>query len=487
MMSGVVFFSCKKEFLQSSSQNGSVTDQTAFKDKASFDAYIFGAYTEMQGANQNSGALQWLLLPGFISQDILPGNERGVILSSYLTAGSADILSYWSVFYKLATRANLVLDKLAIAPPAVADADKTVIEGEAKFIRGFAYFNLARAFGNIPLILKSYEDAQKSADCTDENAVWDQVIQDLSDAAAKLPKRSDWGVANLGRATKGSALAYLANAYLYKKDWPNAVQASKDLIALNEYRLLDDVRDFFTLKVENTDESIFEIQYRDIDNSTFDWGGVNPNNGNYATEWTAPRGIGEQYAGFGGWSEAVMNKKLADSYAPDDDRRRKLVVAVGETYMGETMSSPVTIPASVIDHSAFTTKYWLGPTPYFGNGTNLPQMRYAEFLLNYAEALFKSGKQEEAYDQLNLVRERAKVTPRAVSASEDVFMTDLMQERRWELNFEPNLWFHYTRTERAAKFLLDEYGITFNSSWSKFPIPQSERDLNPKLCQNNGY
>lgn len=183
-----------------------------------------------------------------------------------------------------------------------------------------------------------------------------------------------------------------------------------------------------------------------------------------------------------------MNKKLADSYAPKDDRRRKLVVVVGETYLGETMASPLTIPNTIVQsHSAFTTKYWLGPASFFGNGTNLPQFRYAEFLLNYAEALFKSGKQVEAYDQLNLVRNRAKLTPKLISMDEKSFMTDLMQERRWELNFEPNLWFHYTRTGLAAKFLMDEYGISFNTSWNKLPIPQSERDLNPQLCQNDGY
>ena len=450
--SGLVLNSCKKDFLQSSSQNGSVTDDNAFKDKADFDAYIFGAYTEMQGPNQNAGALHWLLLPGFISQDILPGDEKGVVLSSYLTPGSGDILNYWATFYKIATRANLILDKLTVAPATISDADKAIIEGEAEFIRGFAYFNLARAFGNIPLILKSYEDAQKSAECTEEDKVWDQVIKDLTDASQKLPTRTDWGPENSGRATKGAALAYLANAYMYKNDWAEAIGASESLIALNEYSLLPEIRDFFSAENRNSGESIFEVQYRDMDNATFDWGGVNSNNGNYASEWTAPRGLDVAYAPFGGWGEAVMNKKLADSYAPEDDRRQKLAVAVGETYLGESMASPLTIPNSIAqNHSAFTTKYWLGPTPYYGNGTNLPQMRYSEFLLNYAEALFKSGKQQEAYDQLNKVRSRAKVASKPLSTDEEIFMTDLMQERRWELNFEPNLWFHYTRTGRAAK------------------------------------
>jgi len=114
-------------------------------------------------------------------------------------------------------------------------------------------------------------------------------------------------------------------------------------------------------------------------------------------------------------------------------------------------------------------------------------MRYAEFLLNYAEILFEKGKSNEAYAQLNLVRKRALLSPRTVSNGKDIFMDDLMNERRWELNFETNLWFHYTRTGTAAKFLLKEHGITMNPAWNKYPIPQPERDQNPNLCQNPGY
>lgn len=488
--SSLVLQSCKKDFLRSFSQDGTLTDDDTFKDKASFEKVIFGTYREMQGSGgPQTGGIAWIQIPALISQDVVPGaDEIPVQINQYLTPGSGDITSYWGTFYKIAGRANLILGKLADAPSAVSETDRAVIEGEAKFLRGFAYFNIARAYGNCPLILESYEESQKKIECSSEDQVWDQVILDLTNASQKLPTRTDWGAENLGRATKGTALAYLANAYLYKADWSNAVTVSEKLMALGEYKLLDNVRDVFSLAHKNNEESIFEIQYRDINNTEFDWGGVMPNSGNYLEQWTSPRGIGDDYAPGGGWAGIIMNRKLADSFDPDDDRRRNLVVAVGETYFGEKMASPVTIPASVVSrNSAFTTKYWHGPSPYWGNGTNIPLMRYAEFLLNYAEALFKSGKPEQAYGELNKVRLRAKITAKPVSADEEVFMSDVMQERRWELNFEPNIWFHYMRTQQAAKFLMDEYGVTFRDAWYKWPVPQSERDLNPALCQNNGY
>ena len=114
-------------------------------------------------------------------------------------------------------------------------------------------------------------------------------------------------------------------------------------------------------------------------------------------------------------------------------------------------------------------------------------MRYAEFLLNYSEILFEQGDPTQAYAKLNLVRSRATLPNKITSTDRETFMKDLMNERRWELNNEPNLWFHYTRTGRAAGFLQSEYGVTYNAAWDKFPVPQGDRDQNPKLCQNTGY
>jgi hypothetical protein len=114
-------------------------------------------------------------------------------------------------------------------------------------------------------------------------------------------------------------------------------------------------------------------------------------------------------------------------------------------------------------------------------------MRYAEFKLNYAEILFKLNKSTEAYKELNDIRQRALLPAKPVASDSLTFFKDLMNERRWELNFEPNLWFHYTRTGRAADYLLSEHGVTMPAAWYKYPIPQIERDQNPNLCQNTGY
>ena len=296
LISSSVFLACKDSFLESRPQDGTFTDLSLFKNKADFDSYMFGAYTELQEVSANNA----LRLPSFISQDVVGVDEQVRVIASYMVPGNGDFSNYWTRYYKAIARTNEILERLPKAPSVIKAAEKTILEGEAKFIRGYAYFCLARAFGNIPMPLETYSEAQNSMECTPEAQVWDQVIKDLTDAAAKLPRKGGWDAGHLGRATKGSALGFLANAHMYKKDWANAKKAAVELDALGTYKLLPDVRQVFSQINENTDESLFEIQYRDVPNGNYVWSGQ-PNNGNLLNEFTAPRNLGDAYAPFGGW------------------------------------------------------------------------------------------------------------------------------------------------------------------------------------------
>lgn len=471
-------WSCKESFLTVIPQNGSITDVSFFKTTEDFDAFIFGAYAELQGV------ADMISIPSSLMQDVIAENSVA-ILPVYMSADN-DVFynKFWQPMYNISNRANTILEKVPAAPAA----DQARIEGEARFFRGFAYFNLARAFGTVPLILESYKFEQDKTGCTGEDQVWDQVVVDLKAASELMPTRAEWGDANLGRATKGTALAFLANAYMYKKDWANAAIASEGLIALGEYDLMPNVRDPFSRKTENSKEAIFEIQFRDDNN--FNWGG-NYNKGSLLPKLTAPASADKNYAPGGGWGSFAFSRKYADSFEPGDERRKELVKIAGETYLGEDMAAPFLMPGNPAEaKNAFSTKYWrgvqVGPSDLL-NPQNTPFFRYAEFLLNYAEILFEQGKVTEAYAQLNKVRNRAKLPSREVSADRETFMRALMDERRWELGMEPNIWFHYTRTGRAPEFLDREYNVAFNPNWFKFPIPQKDRNVNPNLCQNDGY
>jgi len=513
---GVIFLiAACTDILETTPKSGIINDASFFKTTADFDAYILGAYIACGGSFDGSGVANWIKVTGFISQDIYGSDQIPKPLAQYISASEGQIQNMWITFYKIASTANQVLAKLPDAQ--IDEADKTRLEGEALFFRGFAYFLIARAFGTAPLILTPYEISQNVMECTPEAQIWDQVITDLTAAAPKIPSREDWSSDNLGRASKGAVYAFLANAYMYKEDWANAETASNSLIALDEYSLMPDVRSVFSLAHQNNDESIFEVQYRDILNGKVTWNGY-AESGSVLPEYISPRNIGNEWAPAAGWGEMTMNRKLAQSFEPGDDRRANLIAVPGDPYKGELMTDTmrystdrnnalngwsVTNPytpgspeflswiGSNWDKSAFSTKYWYGPSDVSGDDylfrTNIPIMRYAEFLLNYAEILFKQGKTAQAYQQINLVRERALLADLPESADEATFMTSLMKERRAELNFEPNLWFHYTRTGTAANFLQTVHGVTWVEKWSKLPIPQAERDQNPNLCQNTGY
>jgi hypothetical protein len=121
-------------------------------------------------------------------------------------------------------------------------------------------------------------------------------------------------------------------------------------------------------------------------------------------ESTAPRSIGADFAAFGGWGQWLLNKKFADAFDPNDDRRKELVKLPGESYKGELMSRTLTIPRNIVQpNSAFATKYWLGPSVDYLEGQNVPYLRFAEVLLDHAEVLFELGNAPEAYKNLNLV------------------------------------------------------------------------------------
>jgi len=493
----VTIWACSDSFLESNPQTGATFDNNFFKSRADYNAYMFGAYSEIQGVapvNGADGGIQvWILTGGIMMQDITQKSQAPYDLNNYVTP-SKEVTGAWKNCYKVIGRSNLLLSKLKTSPGTLTAAEKTLLDGEAKFLRGFAYYSLAQKYGDAVLYLDPYftsDQAALSLPRSPEVQIWDQAIADLIAAAATLPK--DWDASNVGRATKGAALAYLANAYMYKKEWANAKKASDDLIALGKYSLLPNLRDLFSYLTENTAESIFEIQYQFQPGAQINWGGQ-PNFGNFLNWWTGPLGVSAPYAIFNGRGEAPTNRKLADSFNPTDKRRQELIKIPGESYAGETMAGQTyTLPLTITQNlSAFNAKWWTGAANRQGIeewfwSQNLIVMRYAEFLLNYSEILFESGDNVGAYTNLNLVRARANLAPLGTQADRETFFTDLMKERRWELFWEPNIWHHYTRTGRAEKFLLAEYGVIMNPKWNKFPVPQLDVDLNPNLVQTAGY
>ncbi len=490
----VFLWSCKKSFFDVKTEDGSINESAAFKTKSDFDQAVIGIYASLQGGNAAGDA--WIKVPGFISQEMVDVTTNPKPIAAYMSTGNGDFNNYWTELYKIVASANLVLDKIQFVPAGIltANEQKSYI-AQSKFLRGFAYFNIARAFGDVPMPLKNYDLDLNSIACTPEAEVWAQVVKDLSESATDLPEAGDYSAADKGRVSKGAALAYLANAYMYVADWAKAADASNGLFALSKpkYQMAPSVRTAFSTKNKATPaydaENIFEVQYREKAGDNFQWGST-PNTGHLLAGNQSPRNIGDKWASWGGWGEELLNIKAVNSFESGDLRRKLLSIGYGEKYKGELMADTLFAADWVKceqKNAGFSTKFWLGNDGGNLSPQNVPQMRFSEVLLNFAEIQFNNGANATgAYASLNMVRQRAGLAAKAVSTDATVFMTDLMNERRHELMNESNLWFHYTRTKTAAKFLLDNYAITMLPKWYHFPIPQRDRDINPNLCAN-GY
>lgn len=464
------YHGCSEKFLDVKPQND-ITDVSFWKTEQDFEAGVNAAYFALQW---DGASFPWYALANMPTGDLKPNeNDNHFNLEKLnFLATNDEFRNAWRACYTVITRTNLVLKQLETA--TIDEAVKGRITGEAKFLRGFAYFMLARGWGDVPLILDVQTAASpKDLAKTPVAQVWAQVIQDLTDASSLLPEGYD--EKNVGRATKGSALGYLAFTYMYTKEWQKAAQATEALFALNKYDLVPEYKEIFALENENNQESVFEVQYRD---SQLGWGASR--NGHYLSQHLAPRGIGEQYAPYGGWGNQLPTQQVVNAFEPGDKRRSAEILMPGETYYGFTMESKWTTTGFAY------TKWWIGPSKNDHSAQNLPQLRFAEVLLNYAEILTELGRVDEAYTHINRVRARAGLPPKEAAGKEKA-IDDIFQERRVETLIEYNMWYHLTRTGRADEFVKKEYGRTLAPHMFLFPIPQSELDANKALVQNPGY
>ncbi|HYG40134.1 MAG TPA: RagB/SusD family nutrient uptake outer membrane protein [Cytophagales bacterium] len=391
------------------------------------------------------------------------------------TPQTVTFYSIWTACYQGINRANAAIGR--IPGITMEEGLKARLVGEAKFMRGFYYFTLVRLFGGVPLVLKettslnNLEIARSS-----EEEVYVQIIQDFSDAEAILPLKgldeNGKPVSVDGRATKGSATAFLAKVYLTKEDWPNAALKAKEVIDSNIYGLWENYSDVFLIANENGKESIFDIQAIS--------GGAGE--GSYMQGYQRPNF--DRVNGTTGFGDNPPTKNLYDTYTERNDTLRR-----NATLRLFTENTTPAKPASVT-FGCYVYKY-TDPTAT-GNkdgGNNYPLMRYADVLLMYAEALNEQGAGNgEAYNAINEVRNRAGLADLATGLTQDQFRDSVLLERRLELAFEGHRRYDLIRTKRLISAIKEQNpDINVQEHHYLLPIPQRERDVNPKLEQNPVY
>lgn len=384
------------------------------------------------------------------------------------TPATSTFQSIWSTTYRGINRANTVISRVPSIP--MPDDLKNRYIAEAKFMRAFYYFTLVRLFGGVPLQLQettSLNNLNVSRAPAEE--VYKQIVQDFTDAETVLPVSYTAG--DRGRATKGAAKAFLAKVYLTRQEWAKASAKAKEVMDLGAgYDLWANFADVFSIANENGKESIFEIQSI----------GGGFGEGSWMQGYMRPNF--DRVNGVAGFGDDPATENLYRAYRSDDRRRNVTIRLYSAT------STPAA-PASVL-FPGYVAKY-LDPTATANGegGNNFPILRYADLLLMYAEARNEQAPNDaEAYTAINRVRNRAGIPNLTPNLSQAQFRDSLLLERRLELAFEGHRWYDLARTKRLISAMRAQNPtIKVEERHYLFPIPQTERDANPQLTQNDGY
>lgn len=144
------------------------------------------------------------------------------------------IKAYWSQNYAIIYQCNEVVD--AIETGHLTEENDLYNKGEALFFRAYCYFNLVRAFGEVPLVtFKVNEASEANVPKTTVDKIYEQIDKDLKDAEDLLPEQ--WPAAYLGRLTWGAARSLHARTYMMRNDWQNMYKAASDVMGKEIYNL----------------------------------------------------------------------------------------------------------------------------------------------------------------------------------------------------------------------------------------------------------
>ncbi len=423
------------------------TEETFFKEVKDFEGAIIAAYDELQSGDQYSNRfLRLMEVRGDNVEDQNSGAAGGVFyeIESFTdTPTNENFKASWLSLYQIIFRTNLILQN--IDKITMTDTQRNNIVGQASFLRGLAYFNLVRLWGEVPLITKTQtvEEARNNKRSS-VSAIYTQIITDLT-AAKQLPEQ--WSDTERGRATKYAAQALLAKVYLYQKEYSLALSELTPLVAaINSGSVIGLVpqTETFPNNLKTSKDVLFAVQYLrgGVGESVHQNNRYRNQDGNYVI--TLPQSLFES-----------------------GDNRRALVVSPSNGNRPGKFNSERT-----------------------GNETSgdFPILRCAEVMLLYAEVAneLASTPTQDALDALNAVRTNAGLTTKTLSdyTTQAAFREAVYLERRLELALECDRWFDIVRT---GQFSIIFSGVSTHRQIYPIPTVEIENVKDKTGWQNAGY
>lgn len=483
----LIFSGCSEEFLNRP-PNARITGGIFPANQEDALNALNAAYSSLRAWQYNCG--------GFPILDILsdegrkgsnPGDGANLNLYDSFNHDATDEnpRRWWATLYEAVRKANLVIESVGELEDIQPALQERII-AEARFLRGFHYSILVRAFGDVVVVTSSGVDYNEKKGRTPAEEVWnDLIFPDLEYAAATLPLRSEYPPEDLGRASKGAAQALLARMYLFVGDYVNAELNAMAVINSMEYGLEATFADAFSEDIVFGQEAVFEI-------------GANGRNSasEGGNQWAETQGVrGDPSRG---WGFNRPSYQTIQSFG-DDPRLDESVIFLGEVLdeipiIGDDATPDTTLDeqGNILEIECYNQKAW---SPVVGEkasyDVNRKVVRYSDVLLMAAEALNENGKSEEALPYINEVRSRARgdnesVLPDITTSDQSELRDIIFTERSLELAFEGLRFWDLVRTGRAAE-VLGPLGFK-EGKHELFPIPLPEIDnSNGAIEQNFGY
>lgn len=552
-----------------------ISDETVWEDPALIDLYLADIYRRMnhglREVKLSSLTDDTHFIHGYGTIEIVQGNSSPSNIGAW---GRGDLEHYrWAHLYNAIRQTNIVLKNIEEAD--ISDDFRDHVKGETHFLRAFFYHNLVRNYGGVPIITEVYEldDEMLVERNTFEESV-NFVVQEADKAAQLLPLESR----DLGRATKGAALALKSRMLIHAASdlfndpvgsnpelmgytsgsqqdrYQAAKDAAEEVMNLQKYSLFDrhdnpayNYEQIFIVN-EDHEETIMNRYFlgsRDWDDAYLPHQFNGPN-------------------GYRGWAGNTPLQSLVDAYemddgtefdwnnpthaaAPYENRDPRFYASI--LYDGAPWVEPptfrepydadgiiqtfehVTVDGKEIpgvdtrngpiedwngSYSRYYLRKFIDPTmpPQERQETPWPVFRFAEVLLNYAEASIGLGQEDNARTALNRIRDRAGMPD--VNDTGQALVDRYRNERRVELFGEDHRYFDVRRWKIAPDVYHNAHGIKITaeatdrrdrSTYSNYtydptlhvqdrewddshyfaPIPFDEMNRNDLLVQNPGY
>jgi hypothetical protein len=505
-----IISSCKKGFLEEVPYNF-VSANSLYNDEAGLEAAVNGCYSIMADfGGYGAGYLTWMTVgSGGYYTTQTPNNDMNTLTHTGLNLWLVNN-SPWDQFYSAIKTANDIIVRAPLG--GASQAAKTKAVGEAHFMRGMLYFNLVRMFGGVPIHTEvpTTETVYKARATKEE--VYTLIIADLEKAKTMMT-----ATPLVGRPSKWAAQALLGKVYIHMAGnqtaaqtplWQKAKDELSSVVVNGGYVLQPSFGSLFTAGIENTRESIIEIQYS-----------ISGGPSGQFVNYFAPSGSTlTPIATNGPFGRNRINKDIYDRHKaayPGDPRLK--VTYVDSFFTKNTGGNTNVYPLANNAQQGwpYLKKYTDPAYVATYSNRNYIYLRYADVLLSLAEAENEINGPANAYTYVNQVlsRARSSVTPAAATPAnwsgmtQDVFRDRIMRERRYELLGEFHLYYDVRRRGAAplkAFFIEHNTHPTFNAMADKLypiddasvnklllmPIPEKEINTNPLINpsdQNPGY